>query len=564
MFKMLFTPVMQTAGLLAGMHARRLLHRFRQSLPNCRQQQNEFLLNLLRANQDSDFGSQHRFAQIKTYDEFTQAVPLSRYEYFLPYIDRCKKGEPGALFGSSQKLVMFALTSGTTGNAKTIPVTQSFLDLYRRGWNIWGIQALTDHPKAYLRKILQISSPADESMTEAGIPCGAISGMLAKTQKSIVRRFYACPYCVSTIANSTARYYTSMRVGIAQDVAFLSTANPSTTLTLAQIAEKYAESILRAIHDGTLNPELEIAAEIRKSLKPFLRKNPHRAALLEKRTREKGRFLPQYYWNLSFLANWTGGPLSYYLPRLREYYGQIPIRDIGLLASEGRFSIPLEDNTPAGILDIGAGFYEFIPQEELDAAENTESDPTIHTDVTVLQACQLEKGCSYYLLVSNYAGLYRYHIGDIVRVTDHVGTTPVIEFLSRGAHISSLTGEKLSEHQVVEAVHICASEMSLRMDNFAVIPQWDDPPRYRLYVEAAEPLPRGQLQGLAERIDRRLTVSNMEYDSKRESERLACMEVRQVPVGFLSKIHKKWQEEHPGRQEQFKQRFLYNTPIDFE
>jgi len=521
------------------------------------------LLELLRTNQDSDFGRQHGFAHIRNYDEFTQAVPAGRYGYFQPFIDRCRKGESRALFGPDQKLLMFALTSGTTGTAKSIPVTQTFLDHYRRGWNIWGIQALTDHPQAYMRKILQISSPADESQSECGIPCGAISGMLAQTQKSIVRRFYAAPYCVSAIANSTARYYTLMRLGIGQDVAFLSTANPSTALTLAQIAEQHAESILKDIHDGTLNGELDIPPDIRDSLKGVLKRNPHRAAVLEKRTREAGRFLPQHYWRLAFLANWTGGPLCHYLPRLREYYGGVPIRDIGLLASEGRFSIPLDDNTPSGILDIGSGFYEFIPQEEFDAMDRPE-EPTLPKDLPVLQACQLEKGHSYYLLVSNYAGLYRYHIGDIVRVTDHAGTTPVIEFLSRGAHISSITGEKLTEHQVIEAVHTCAAEMSLRMDNFAVTPQWDEPPRYRLYVEAAEPLPRSQLQGLAEHIDRRLTLSNMEYDSKRESGRLGCLEARQVPRGLLSRFHQQWLDTHPGRQDQFKQRFLYNTPIEIE
>ena len=57
-------------------------------------------------------------------------------------------------------------------------------------------------------------------------------------------------------------------------------------------------------------------------------------------------------WNVSFLANWTGGTLKLYLPRLAELFDNVPVRDIGLVASEGRFSIPLSDDSPAGVAEV--------------------------------------------------------------------------------------------------------------------------------------------------------------------------------------------------------------------
>ena len=62
-----------------------------------------------------------------------------------------------------------------------------------------------------------------------------------------------------------------------------------------------------------------------------------------------GRLYPRDYWpDLCFLANWTGGTMGAYLRSYPDYFGERPVRDVGLIASEGRMTIPIEDNTPAG------------------------------------------------------------------------------------------------------------------------------------------------------------------------------------------------------------------------
>ena len=42
------------------------------------------------------------------------------------------------------------------------------------------------------------------------------------------------------------------------------------------------------------------------------------------------------------------------------------MRDVGLIASEGRMTIPIEDGTPAGLLDIRHHYFEFIPEDQAD------------------------------------------------------------------------------------------------------------------------------------------------------------------------------------------------------
>ena len=159
-----------------------------------------------------------------------------------------------------------------------------------------------------------------------------------------------------------------------------------------------------------------------------------------------GRLYPRDYWpNLCFLANWTGGTMGAYLRSYPDYFGERPVRDVGLIASEGRMTIPIEDNTPAGILDVRHHYFEFIPEDQIDRDEPE----------TAL-AHELIEGRRYFILPTTAGGLYRYQIFDLIRCVGFHGKAPVIEFLNKGAHISSVTGEKLSEYQVVAAVAAAA------------------------------------------------------------------------------------------------------------
>jgi hypothetical protein len=388
--------------------------------------------------------------------------------------------------------------------------------------------------------------------------------MLARNQKSIVQRFYATPYEVAEIKDAEARYYTIMRFAAAEDIAFISTANPSTLLTLARVAQENSDQLIRDIHDGALDDSLNINQALREKLQGYLRPDPERAQELENLRKKHGKLLPQHFWDLSFLANWTGGSLKMYLPRLVEYYGTVPIRDIGLLASEGRMSIPLDDNTPAGVLDISSNFYEFVPQHEIDNLDHTQESATLEGDFTVLQGCQLEKGKNYYIFLTNFSGLFRYNMGDLVRITDHEGATPMIEFLSKGAHSSNVTGEKLTEKQVVDAVHKASHELAVSIDNFIMVPVWDELPYYRLYFASAETQDRKEIIRMAKIIDQTLAAHNIEYESKRDSNRLGPIDVRQVPAQLLVRRDEETLQRNQGRREQFKHRFLYNETLELE
>ncbi len=538
-------------ALAARVHARRVLAGFMGSAQQATAVQERVLLEKVRRNAASDYGRDHGFGGIRGYDDFAARVPVTTYEDLSPYIERVRAGQLGAMFGGRQRVHMFAMTSGTTDQPKYVPITAAFLAEYRCGWNAFGVKALMDHPDALLRPIVQITSPMDEQRAPSGVPCGAITGLMAATQKRIVRRYYVTPPSVGYIADAAARYYTVARLALAGDVGFMITANPATLLRIARAGDQHAEQIICDVRDGTLDPQFDIPASVRSDLAGRLRPDPQRARYLDSVADRTGRLLPKDVWRLGFLANWTGGTMGLYLQHYPEYFGQTPVRDIGLLASEGRMSIPIEDGTATGILEVTANFYEFIP-----AAEADRRDPP------TLRSHEVEVGGEYFILLTTSAGFYRYNIGDQVRVVGFHGQAPIIEFMNKGRHISSLTGEKLTEQQALHGFERACRTLGLAADLFVLAPQWADPPFYRLHVPQTLLPARVAPDQLAAEMDRQLRALNIEYAGKRDTGRLGRVQVNPLPAAFLPDLEARTLATRRGRYEQYKHRYLYPQPGD--
>ena len=149
---------------------------------------------------------------------------------------------------------MFATTSGTTGRAKYIPVTPSYLHEYSHGVHVHLYRIFTDFGDMLDGKILVSSSSDEEGRSDGGLPFGAISGYLARKQPAAIKRFYALPYELSKVKEVESKYYLTLRHGAAADVRLLVTPNPSSLLLLAEKINAYAEELIHDIRKGGVNP----------------------------------------------------------------------------------------------------------------------------------------------------------------------------------------------------------------------------------------------------------------------------------------------------------------------
>jgi GH3 auxin-responsive promoter len=536
-------------GKVIATPVRRQLARFEAATHSPREVQEALLRDILAFQANTGFGRDHRFASAQTVEDFRRRVPVAGYEYVEPYLARVRRGETSALL-ADPRVLMFALTSGTTAARKYIPVTPQYLADYRRGWNLWGLKVFRDHAAVKMRRIVQLSGDWDEHRTESGVACGSVTGLTATAQKRVIRWLYCVPPCVGKVKDPAAKYYLALRLSLPQSVGMIIAASPSTVVNMARAGDRDKEHLLRDLADGTLSRHVDIPDDVRALLSRRLRRHPDRVRELEAIVARTGNLYPKDYWpGDCLMGNWTGGSMGAYLRHYPRYFGKPLVRDVGLIASEGRMTIPLRDGTPSGVLDVTTHFFEFIPEAEADSRRPT-----------VLGAHELKVGGRYFILLTTSYGLYRYNIYDLVRVTGFHNGTPEVEFLSKGSSISSIAGEKLSEYQVTHATAEVLRELDATLSSYSVAPCWDDEmPYYGLFVERGD-LSEEMAIKLADKLDSQLQAANIEYASKRDTRRLGPVRPEWVRHGFWQDWDRERLARSGGTPEQYKHPCLIADP----
>ncbi len=206
-------------------------------------------------------------------------------------------------------------------------------------------------------------------------------------------------------------------------------------------------------------------------------------------------------------------------------------------------SISITEGTAAGVLALKLNFYEFIPEDELDAA-----------DPTVLLAHELEDGGRYYILLTTRNGLYRYDINDIIEVQGFHHRAPLVAFVRKGRDMCNITGEKLHVGQVAEAFFRAIDEVSFEATQAQLIPDVESS-RYDMLLETDE-REEARLEMFAEAFDRQLRAMNMEYAGKRHSDRLGLPRIWCMKAGWSGYRQRVDVEQHGKRDAQYKWPFL--------
>ena len=180
---------------------------FQKAAENPASHQRDRLLKILIRNANTEFGRRHGFLSVKNPADFKKAVPARAWADFEPMMNRMVEGEKNIL--TSEDIVFFARTSGTTGAPKLIPVTRSYLDEYLRGRRIWMRQVVSEFPGIVRGKLLTIHAPFVEKKTPLGIPCGSITSFLLSINEGsrIARGIHVIPPEVFGLSDFKAKYY---------------------------------------------------------------------------------------------------------------------------------------------------------------------------------------------------------------------------------------------------------------------------------------------------------------------------------------------------------------------
>lgn len=510
---------------------------FEAQLADPRRTQEDTLRAILARHADSEYGRRHGFAGLDGYDDYRARVPVVGYEELRPYVERMLAGEADVLLRGGASY--FSTTSGSTAAPKFIPGTQHTITAGCEGILARNAYLCRDHPRALAGRPLFVVGNMAEGRTRSGVTFGAMTGFgyqLAHIGFSAA----PFPHGVFGIKDHAARYYCILRLALAAaDLSLISVYNPSTLLLLIETAVRRWDELLDDIAAGALAVESALPDELREELRPLLAPDPERARGL-RGLRHAG---PAAWWpSLSLLLAWKGGTLGFYLAELKRHIGELPVRDLGIVASEAMVTIPVDDVTPGGVLLPGSGFFEFVPHE-------AGPEPA-------RGAWELEPGGVYRLLLTTHGGLYRYDIGDVVRVERFEGRMPVLSFLHRAGRVHSFTGEKLTEHHVTLAVGAAAAAAGLRLSGFTAVPRFELPPFYELHAELAGPADAPRCRHFAGQLDAELAAVNVEYASKRESGRLGRATVALVAAGSFERLRRR----RGAQDAQYKQVHLTSDP----
>jgi hypothetical protein len=468
--------------------------------------QDTFLRTLLQAHCQTEFGRELGLADIKTIDQFRDRVPILPYSHYEPYIDRIAKGERNIL--TPDPVIYLSLTSGSTGKQKLIPITPRSRRLRSRV-NQVSAGFIAEAAKRYQRplgKMLLTSSLQLVGHTSSGIPYGPISVGDLRLNSTLYRQAFAHPFDALKPAESLARHYVCLLFALADPHTRVIGANfPVLALRLADYLESYADDLIHDLKTGEIASWLNLEPELRAKLERQWFPNPKRAAELRHILKTEGHLTPRSAWNLSLLITARGGTSDFYFERFPAYFGDTPIFG-GLYAScEAAFASCYDFNQDGAILAIDTAFFEFIPEDQWHISQPK----------TVL-ACEVIPGQRYRILVTNYNGLYRYDIGDVVEVLGFYNQAPIIVFRHRLGGMLSSTTEKTTEFHATQVMQQLQQEFHLSLENFCItLSEQEIPPHYLVNIELA---PGSQLPNpvsFIHQFDRHLKTFHRSYAIKR-------------------------------------------------
>jgi len=526
---------------------------FRRALRRPRETQARVLAAILQRNRATRFGRGHGFSRINGPREFAAAVPVQTYESLRPLIDEQER--TGAPIVTAERPLMYTQTSGTTGEPKLIPVLRSTLARHRHDQAIQAYRQFSAVPDAYRGKLLMIASPAVEGRLESGTPFGSASGHIYRTLPALARVKYVLPHEVLEIGDYDLKYLTILRLALVhRDITSMGSANPSTFLKLHSVLLEHRVELEEDIAAGTFRHAPALPPRVRTAIARRQACPARRVAELQRILTSGEPTFARLWPELRLLTTWTGGSCGIALSALRPLLpASTRICELGYLSSEFRGTITVDVERNLGVPTVHQSFLEFVERSDWDAG---------HPQFLTVDA--IERGKEYYVVVTTTTGLYRYFMNDLVEVTGRFEATPTIQFLRKGAGVTSITGEKLYENQIIAAVRSTENDLALVSAFFLLLAD-ARASAYRLVMEWSGP-PGGAPEQIRQSVERNLASLNVEYAQKRASGRLRALELLPVLSG-TGDAYKQDCLRGGQRESQFKLlalQYLDDCPFPFE
>ena len=310
----------------------------------------------------TEWGREHGFASVRTYEDFASSGAINTYEDLKHAIDRMRQGETNVLWPGLVR--WYAKSSGTTNDkSKFIPVSRDGLkDTHYAGGRDAVVWYLRNNPQSRIfdGKALILGGSHAPNYNRKNSLVGDLSAILIENINPLVNLVRVPGKEIALLSDFEVKRDKIAREAIGQNVTNLSGV-PSWMLSV-------------------MNRVLEITGK---------------------------DHLTEVWPNLEVFFH--GGVA--FTPYREQYRQLIPSDKMHYMetynASEGFFGLQDDPTDPAMSLMLDYGvFYEFIPMDEIESPASK-----------VVPLWGVETGKNYAMVISTSSGLWRYMIGDTVRFT---------------------------------------------------------------------------------------------------------------------------------------------------
>ncbi len=517
------------------------------------------LQKIMKKNANCEYGKKYNFADIHSIKEYQEKVPLSTFEDYAPLIDRMvDNGEKNII--TSSKIIRYCSSSGSVGKPKLQPKTAR---------DIWNMQCMGFaatpacaarwfKKQGIFKKLPTQMGPLVVSLNghplKNGMRCNGAAQVPFTYLTPILKYFTTTPIDIlypEDEENTNTSYFQARFALECRDVTYLGSIVITLLTTMLEYMENNWELLCNDIEKGTLDPSIQCAPSLRAKYEKEFKPNPTRAAELRKEF-EKGfdtevpiakRIWPKLCWGYGMF----GSTLATYVTKLRRYVGDLPLHNMGYGASEGFLAMPVELNANDYVLLPRSLVYEFLP---VDAPEGTRP----------LTISEVEVGKEYEIIVTNFSGLYRYRLLDVVRITGMYNNAPKVEFLYRTNMGLNLANEKTTTQMLDFVAEKAEKEFGVTFNGYSYYSMSEcETPHYVMLIDTDSDILKTKKAEFEKYIDESMRECNEKYDKYRVWGMIHPARVYQLKSGAYDEYKKGLQAE--GRVlNQIKPVTVINTP----
>ncbi|OAY35523.1 probable indole-3-acetic acid-amido synthetase GH3.1 [Manihot esculenta] len=422
--------------------------------------QERVLAEILCRNSDTEYLKQYKLQGPTDREIFKAKIPVVTYEDIQPQIQRIANGDRSAIF-STYPVSEFLTSSGTSaGERKLMPTIQEELDRRRLLYSLLMPVMNLYVPGMDKGKALNFLFVKAETKTPSGLLARPVLTSYYKSEHFKNRPYdpynvYTSPDETILCADSFQSMYSQMLCGLImrEEVLRVGAVFASGLLRAIRFLQVNWKQLVEDISSGTLNPKVTDPS-VRECMSKILKPNSELAEFITQQCSEDNweGIIKRIWPNTKYLEVIITGAMAQYIPTLEYYSAGLPMASTMYASSECYFGLNLKPMCkPSDVcytIMPNMGYFEFLPQEP---SASCDSPPRL------LDLADVEVGKEYELVITTYSGLYRYRVGDILRVTGFYNKAPQFRFIRRKNVLLSIDSDKTDEAELQKGIENASS-----------------------------------------------------------------------------------------------------------